>query len=223
MAPPPTYPAFVASRASTGVDDSSYPGLYSLVTDYFIPKVRGRVYGLLELTAPLGFLLGTPLGLLLGGVIGWRGVFYFTGALGMLVAVVIFFGVREPVRGQSEPEMADLAHVTTVKFDWNAAKGLFGKRSLQILFIQGFFGVFPWNVITYWFFNYLETERGYEQNAVFMTMVVAVLVLAIGYPLGGWLGDLPFKRTPRGRALGAVTGVLMGGLLFFGTIDCAEA
>ncbi|NTW09406.1 MAG: MFS transporter, partial [Anaerolineaceae bacterium] len=27
----PTYPAFVAARASTGIDDSSYPGIYSLI------------------------------------------------------------------------------------------------------------------------------------------------------------------------------------------------
>ena len=32
-----TYGGFVATRASTGVDDSSYPGLYSLVADYFEP------------------------------------------------------------------------------------------------------------------------------------------------------------------------------------------
>src|SRR6476619_101691 len=31
----PTYPVFLATRASTGVDDSSYPGLFSLVSDYF--------------------------------------------------------------------------------------------------------------------------------------------------------------------------------------------
>ena len=31
----PTYPTFFASRASTGIDDSSYPGLYSLIADYF--------------------------------------------------------------------------------------------------------------------------------------------------------------------------------------------
>lgn len=215
----PTYSTFLASRASTGIDDSSYPGLYSLVTDYFIPQVRGRVYGILELTAPLGYLIGTVMGLFLGGVIGWRGVFYFTGSLGIVVAVVIFFGVREPARGQSEPEMVDLAHVSKVKFDWEAAKGLFKKRSLRILFIQGFFGVFPWNVITYWFFNYLETERGYEQNAVFVTMVVAVLVLALGYPLGGLLGDLAYKRTKRGRALVAMTGVLMGALMLFITLN----
>jgi MFS family permease len=43
----PTYPAFVVTRASTGIDDSSYPGIFSLIADYFSPKSRGKVYGLL--------------------------------------------------------------------------------------------------------------------------------------------------------------------------------
>jgi len=209
----PTYPAFVATRATTGIDDSSYPGLYSLISDYFAPNVRGKIYGLLELTMPIGYLLGMILGLFLGGVIGWRGVFYITGGMGIILSFVIFFGVREPARGGSEPEMADLEQFTTYKFNWQTARSLFKKPSLRILFVQGFFGVFPWNVITYWFFNYLETERGYDQNAVFMTMVVAVLVLAAGYPVGGALGDYFFKRTPRGRALVAMTGVLTGAAL----------
>src|SRR5690606_25981155 len=51
----PTYPAFLATRASTGVDDSSYPGLYSLISDYFKPTTRGKIYGLLQLTMPLGY------------------------------------------------------------------------------------------------------------------------------------------------------------------------
>jgi MFS family permease len=208
----PTYPAFVVTRASTGIDDSSYPGLYSLISDYFAPRVRGKVYGVLELSMPIGYLLGMILGVFLSGSVGWRGVFYITGSLGVVLAFVIYFGVKEPPRGQSEPEMEKLHPVSTYRFDWATARGLFSKRTLRILFIQGFFGVFPWNVITYWFFNYLETERGYDQNAVFLTMVVAVLVLAAGYPLGGALGDYFFRRTPRGRALVAMTGVLMGAL-----------
>jgi len=39
-----TYPGFLATRASTGIDDSSYPGLYSLIADYFGPKMRGKIY-----------------------------------------------------------------------------------------------------------------------------------------------------------------------------------
>jgi MFS transporter, Spinster family, sphingosine-1-phosphate transporter len=215
----PTYPTFLVARATTGIDDSSYPGLYSLISDYFLPSVRGKIYGLLELSMPVGYLIGMVLGLFLGGTIGWRGVFYITGGLGVLMAGVIFFGVREPPRGQAEPEMADLEHISAYRFNGRTALRLFLKPTLLILFVQGFFGVFPWNVITYWFFNYLETERGYSQNAVFITMVLAVLVLAAGYPLGGALGDYFFKRTPRGRALVAMVAVLCGAFLLIITLS----
>jgi MFS family permease len=215
----PTYRAFLVTRASTGVDDSSYPGLHSLISDYFGPQVRGKIYGLLQLTAPLGYMLGMVLALLLGDVVGWRGVFYITGALGVLLAIVIFFGVREPPRGRSEPELADLEEIGIHRFDWKIARDLFRKRSLVLLFIQGFFGVFPWNVITYWFFRYLETERGYSSDAVLTTMVVAVAVLASGYFIGGAAGDFLFKRTLRGRLFVSTTGVLLGAVLIFITMN----
>ncbi|MGD9101437.1 MAG: MFS transporter [Anaerolineae bacterium] len=206
----PSYPFFLVTRASTGIDDSSYPGLFSLIADYFGPQVRGKIYGLLQLTAPLGYLLGMVLGLMLGEVIGWRGVFYITGSLGVLLAAVIFFGVREAPRGKSEPELADLEQIGVYRFDWEIAKGLFRKRSLILLFIQGFFGVFPWNVITYWFFRYLEKERDYSEGAILVTMAVAVLVLASGYFVGGAAGDFLFKRTPRGRLIVSAVGVFLG-------------
>ena len=211
----PTYPRFLLTRASTGIDDSGYPGLYSLVSDYFGPAVRGKIYGLLQLSAPLGYMLGMILATFLRDAIGWRGVFYLTGSLGIVLSVVIFFGVREVARGRSEPELADLEEIGVYRFDWKIARGLFRKRSLLLLFVQGFFGVFPWNVITYWFFRYLETERDYSPDAVLMTMVVAVLVLAVGYFVGGAVGDFLFKRTRRGRALVAATAVLLGAVLLY--------
>lgn len=215
----PTFPTFLVTRASTGIDDSSYPGLYSLISDYFSPHVRGRIYGFLEITMPLGYLLGMVLGLFLGGAIGWRAVFYITGGLGVILAGVIFFGVKEPPRGQSEPELAGTEQIGQYRFTLKEAKGLFRKPTLIILFVQGFFGVFPWNVIVFWFFNYLETERFYSQDQVFVTMVAAVLVLAVGYPVGGALGDYAFRRTPRGRAIVAGVAVLMGALLLTITLN----
>src|SRR5512136_1903771 len=122
-----TYPAFLATRASTGIDDSSYPGLYSLIADYFGPKVRGKIYGLLELTMPIGYLSGMILALALRDQIGWRGVFYITGSLGIVLAFVIFFGVREPPRGGTEPEMAELERISTYRFSWPTVKALFAK------------------------------------------------------------------------------------------------
>jgi MFS family permease len=145
----PTYRAFLVTRASTGIDDSSYPGIYSLIADYFSPNKRGRVYGLLQLSMPLGFLTGMVLALALRDTIGWRAVFFITGTLGVLLAAVIFFGVKEPQRGGSEPELAGVEMSTTYRFSWPVARGLFKKRTLRLLFLQGFFGVFPWNVIRY--------------------------------------------------------------------------
>ena len=219
----PTYPAFLATRASTGIDDSSYPGLYSLISDYFGPSIRGKVYGLLQLAQPLGYMLGLIAATLLSGVLGWRGIFYITGSLGVLLSILIFFGVREAPRGKSEPELADLEQIGIYRFDWKIALGLFRKRSLLLLFAQGFAGVFPWNVITYWFFRYLETERDYTPDAVLMTMAPAVLVLALGYFIGGAVGDFFFQRTPRGRLLVSMTAVLLGAILLTVTMSVPAA
>ena len=215
----PTYPAFLVTRATTGIDDSSYPGLYSLISDYFGPSVRGKIYGLLQLTGPLGYLVGMVLAMALSGVLGWRGIFYVTGSIGIVLSAVIFFGVKDVPRGRVEPELADLEQLQTYRFDWQTAKDLFKKRSLRLLFVQGFFGVFPWTTITYWMITYLEEERLYSDGAIQLTMAVAILVLALGYPLGGAAGDWLFKRTPRGRAIVAATAVLVGAVLLLVTLS----
>ena len=215
----PTFPTFMVTRATTGIDDSSYPGIYSLISDYFGPNIRGKVYGILQIGQPLGYMIGLLLATILGGMLGWRSVFFITGSLGLVLAVVIFFGVKEPPRGQSEPEMEGLEQVGVYRFDKKVALGLFRKRSLILLYLQGFVGVFPWNVITYWFFRYLETERGYTADEVLMTMGPAILVLAVGYFVGGAIGDAAFKRTPRGRMITSMVGVLSGAVLLYFTLN----
>jgi MFS family permease len=210
------FPAFVGTRASTGIDDSSYPGLYSLVADYFGPGLRGRVYGLLQLAQPLGYLGGMVLALMVAPMIGgWRSVFYITGSLGLVIAVLIFFGVKEMPRGKAEPEFAGIQDYQQFRFSWAEAKLAVQKRSMWFVFAQGFAGVFPWNVITFFIFGYLIRERGYNNDTVLFTMAPMVLVLALGYFVGGALGDWLFKRTLNGRIIVSSTGVLLGAIFLF--------
>jgi MFS family permease len=215
----PTFPIFVATRASTGIDDASYPGIYSLLADYFAPAVRGRVYGVLQISSPFGYIIGMVLATALKDLIGWRGVFYVTGSLGIIVSAIILLGVRDAARGRSEPELQNVAVLQEHHFEWRTAGRLLRKKSLVLLYLQGFFGVFPWNVITYWFFRYLEKERGYSSGEVLSTMIVAILVLAAGYPLAGTLGDRLFRRTTRGRLIVSIVGVILGTVLFFITMN----
>lgn len=211
----PSYGFFLATRASTGIDDSSYPGLHSIIADYFGPEVRGKIYGALQFSQPIGYLVGMVLGLMLGPVIGWRSVFYITGGLGIVLALVIFFGVKEPERGQTEPELADLEELGTYRFEWSKAGELFKKPTMILLFLQGFFGVFPWQVITFWFFRYLETERGYTGDEILTTMSIVVLILASGYFIGGAAGDWAFKRNRGGRLIVSSIAVLLGAVFLY--------
>ena len=206
-----TYPAFLVTRSSTGIDDSSYPGLYSLVADYFGPSLRGRVYGILQLSQPLGYLIGMVLALMVAPVIGgWRSVFYITGSLGLVIAVFIYFGVKEMPRGQAEPEFEGRTDMPQFRFSWKEIREVVKKRTMWFVFLQGFAGVFPWNVITFFFFGYLIRERGYDNDAVLFTMAPVILVLAGGYFLGGVLGDILFKRNQKGRIIISIAGVLLG-------------
>jgi MFS family permease len=101
----------------------------------------------------------------------------------------------------------------------DSAKQILRTPTMYFLFLQGFFGVFPWWTITFWIFRYLETERGYNEQEILVTMGIAVLVLAAGYYIGGALGDLAFKRTPRGRMIVAIAGVLLGAAFLAFTIN----
>jgi MFS family permease len=74
-------------------------------------------------------------------------------------------------------------------------------------------------VITYFFFDYLERERGYDSNSILFTMAPIILVLAGGYFVGGTLGDAAFKRTNKGRILVSSAGVILGALFLFLAIN----
>jgi len=220
----PTYPVFLMTRASTGIDDSSYPGIFSMVSDYYPPKQRGKMYGLLQVAQPIGYLVGMVLAIILGATWGWRNIFYLTGGLGVLVAVVIFFGVKDQPRGAAEPELQGVEHLEKFKFSWTTVWSLFRKKSLIILFLQGFIGVFPWQVITYYIFGYLgKGGRGFGDTEVLLTMVPAVLVMAAGYPVGGVIGDRLFKKTPKGRVIVGAAGVALGAIFLFAAVKVPYA
>ncbi|MBI2330835.1 MAG: MFS transporter [Chloroflexi bacterium] len=211
-----SFGGFLTTRASTGIDDSSYPGLYTLIADYFGPTQRGKIFGILQLAQPIGYLLGMILALMVAPAIGgWRSVFYITGSLGLIIAILIFFGVKEIPRGQAEPEFENITEMQAFKFSWMEAREIFKKKTMWFVFLQGFAGVFPWNVITFFFFAYLERERGYDADSILFTMAPVILILAGGYFLGGALGDYAFKRTNKGRIIVSCVGVFMGALFMY--------
>jgi len=61
------------------------------------------------------------------------------------------------------------------------------------------------------------------ESEVLMTMVPTILIMASGYFFGGALGDYFFKKTPKGRVLVAMVGVITGAILLYLTLNVPYA
>ena len=105
-------------RFGVGIGESTAsPAAYSLLSDYFSPKVRATVLAIYS----SGLYIGAGIGLFLGGSIldtwnawypditqapfglkGWQVAFMAVGFPGIVLAVVTYAFIKEPVRGLSE-------------------------------------------------------------------------------------------------------------------------
>ena len=87
------------------------------------------------------------------------------------------------------------------------------------MFFQGFVGVLPWQVITFWSFRYLEIDRNYSPQNISSIMIPAVLIIGAGYFFGGLLGDFAYSKSKRGRLYVAILGVILGAFFITLTLN----
>ena len=127
--------------------------------------------------------------------------------------------VKDIPRGSSEPELAGLEiKETAYRINLNEYLSLVKRKSLLFLNLQGFFGIFPWQVLQAWIFTYMIKERGFTETVALLVMLVLLVTMIIGNVVGGLLGDTLFRRDLRGRAIvGAVT-VFLSAVTIYMTI-----
>jgi MFS family permease len=87
-------------RVGVGIGEAGAgPASHSLIADYFRKIDRPTAIGFFSLGVPLGNFLGIVIGGLLVGELGWRWTFFWLGTPGVLLALIVWFTVREPARG----------------------------------------------------------------------------------------------------------------------------
>lgn len=210
---------FLTTRTLTGIDDTPPSTINSLISDYFPPSSRGKPLGLISASAAFGALIGTILGVVIGYVAGWRNLFYFTGGIGIVMALLVYFTVKDVPRGSSEPEFSDLKIKEDLyKINLKEFVSLIKKKSLLFLSLQGFFGVFPWQVLQAWIFTYMIGERGFDENLSMIIMLIWLLSMIAGNLVGGLLGDWFFKKNVKGRAIVGAIAVFLSAPTLYLTI-----
>ena len=96
------------ARMGVGIGEAGgTPPSTSMIADLYPPESRATAMGIYTTGIGLGILLGFALGGMVYEAYGWRVAFFVAGVPGLLLALVVRFGIREPVRGLSESRLED--------------------------------------------------------------------------------------------------------------------
>jgi predicted MFS family arabinose efflux permease len=150
----------------------------------------------------------------MGITLGWRFAFIITGVPGLLLAVLIVITLKDKPRGSTEPELLAVKDRLKDTFRKESLIQVLKRKSMLFLFTQGFFGVFPWQIITSWLFIYMTYERGFDPDSQLLIMLVAIIGMVVGNIVSGVTSDWAFRKSLKGRAVFAGVSVAIG-LVFF--------
>ena len=93
------------ARSSMTFFEAAYTaGAYPMIGDLVPRRSRGKVMGLLGATFPIGTVVALVLAALIGTA-NWRSPFIYFGIPGVILGIVVFLFIREPVRGGAETEV----------------------------------------------------------------------------------------------------------------------
>ncbi|MDE0991264.1 MAG: MFS transporter, partial [Pseudomonadales bacterium] len=86
-------------RVGVGVGEAGgTPPSHSLIASYFPPEERSTAMGIYGSGAQIGVLVGMLGGAVIADQMGWRSVFFIFGLPGVLVGLLVFMVVKEPLK-----------------------------------------------------------------------------------------------------------------------------
>ena len=206
-------------RAAEGLGETFYyPASMSLISDYHGRETRSRAMGLHQTSVYMGTIGGGFFAGLIGQYYGWRWSFIVFGGLGVLLGFVLSRYLVEPPRGAADaadagaPVAGAHAPLTGRQLSLPAFLRL-AVRTPTLLCLMGAFmcANFVAVVLLSWMPKFLYDKFGMGLAMAGLTATIFVQLASMaGAPVGGWLADMLRRRSPRGRMLVQMIGVLCG-------------
>ena len=164
-----------------------------MISDYYPPEKRATALAIYSMGIHLGIFLGYFLGGWINELYGWRAAFMVVGLPGLLLAVFVFFTVREPIRGSVE-EISDQQQ-PSIKAVLSFLSGLSSARHLTLatsyIAFAGY-GAAIWTPA----FLYRVHGMGTGEAGTWLGILTG-LFGGMGAFLGGYLADKLSARDPR--------------------------
>jgi MFS family permease len=183
----PTYGTLLLARTVIGVGEASYAIVTpSLLSDFYPPERRTRVFAIFYAAIPVGTALGYAVGGTIGSAYGWRTAFFVAGIPGALLALTLL-GLAEPQRGASDAASARPATSLALGPSLRALAArpsYLYNTGAQVLY------TFAMGGLATWMPTYYVRERGLALGEASTTFGLLLLIAGfIGTVLGGRLTD----------------------------------
>ncbi len=177
------------ARIGVGIGEAGCtPPAHSLIADMVEPKKRSSALAFYALGIPIGTLLGMMIGGLLADFVGWRMAFFIVGVPGVVLAIVVAWGLKEPRRHLTEAQAASNAQQTMPL--GRAVRSVMGSRAFVLLLVAGSAAAFLAYGKTTWTTIFFQRTHGLTPGEVgFWFGVVNGAAGIAGTFLGGWLAD----------------------------------
>lgn len=176
------------ARIGVGVGEAGgSPPAHSIISDYFPPEKRATALSIYSTGIYLGILLGYVVGGIIAENYGWRMAFYAIGIPGVIFAAILYYTVKEPIKGQNDPtgvveDNPSLKEVMRI---------LWTKKTFWFLAISSGFHTFG----TYGVGNFLPPFFQRVHDIDIATVGIALgLATGIGGGLGTYLGGFLSDR-----------------------------
>jgi len=185
--------ALMRFGVGAGESGGTAPSL-SVIADYYPPARRPMAIGIFTLNGPFGVFVGAAFGGWAATTIGWRNAFILMGVVGILIAPILIWLVREPPRGQmdtNKPVDEALPFLQTLSIFWQ-------RPSLRLLMIGSGLSAFVSYGMLNWIPAFLIRTQGMPLSALATWFAPAAgITFGIGILGGGWLVSRRAQISPR--------------------------
>ena len=189
-----SYLALNLRHAALGIAEASF-SVYApaMLADYFEPDQRNRILTIFYTAIPVGAAVGYALGGALGGRYGWRIPFSVSAAPGILIALLIFFLMKEPKRGATDTGKPGEKKAATETLFGLAANPQYLYATFGMAMV-----VFSLGGISAWVPSFLQRAGGYSSSkAGLIVGAVTVFGGLGGTAVGGWIAQRWLRTNKR--------------------------
>ncbi|HOK44421.1 MAG TPA: MFS transporter [Bryobacteraceae bacterium] len=190
-----------AARFLLGLGEGGgFPGSAKAVSEWFPPKERSFAFGIFNTGSSVGAVIAPPLIAAVVLWLGWRWVFFLTGAAGILWAVIWLFVYDLPGRHKliTAAERDYLKSSRPLDFvDEGPAPRwieLFRFRKVWGLLGAKFLSDCAWYFFIFWLPKYLGDVRGLDIKQIGYYAWIPYAFAGAGSFIGGWLSSFLIRR-----------------------------